>query len=351
MLLVLALAAVIWGIGWLTKAPIQARFIGLGLLYVAVLGALIILPPEAQLRQVLGGSPQPWLLLGGLVALGAVYTLGLRALRKRVRPENRAAEPPAVPSPNAPFTPAELDRYARHIVLREIGGPGQRRLKQAKVLVIGAGGLGSPVLQYLAASGVGTIGLIDDDLVSNSNLQRQVIHNEDNLDIPKVFSAAKAMKALNPFVATRPYNRRLTEDMAVQLIEDYDLVLDGCDNFETRYMVNRACVAAGVPLISGAITQWEGQLSIYHPASGTPCYQCIFPKAPAAGLAPSCAEAGVIGPLPGVVGAMMATEAIKLITGAGAVAKSEMVIYDGLYGESRKIKLSRRIECPVCGGA
>ena len=166
---------------------------------------------------------------------------------------------------------------------------------------------------------------------------------------PKVFAAQAALVGLNPFITVRPYHRRLTEEIAVDLMRDYDLVLDGTDNFETRFLVNRSAVAAGKPLISGAISQWEGQISVFDPGHDAPCYECIFPKAPADGLAPSCAEAGVMGPLPGVIGAMMAGEAVKLITGAGVPLRGEMLIYDALYGESRKLKLSRRADCPVCG--
>jgi molybdopterin/thiamine biosynthesis adenylyltransferase len=276
--------------------------------------------------------------------------LGYRALLGRLQSRAKAADSERVPvKAGGTFSETELDRYARHIVLRELGGPGQKQLKQAKVLVIGAGGLGAPALQYLAAAGVGTIGVIDDDVVDNGNLQRQVIHRDANIGVPKVFSAAEAMKAQNPYVDVRPYNRRLTEDISAELMKDYDLVLDGTDNFETRYLANRMAVEAGKPLISGALSQWEGQLSVFHPADATPCYQCIFPQAPDPGLAPSCAEAGVLGPLPGVVGAMMAVEAIKVIVGTGQPLLGEMMIYDALWGETRKIALKRRPDCPVCG--
>jgi molybdopterin/thiamine biosynthesis adenylyltransferase len=169
--------------------------------------------------------------------------------------------------------------------------------------------------------------------------------------MPKVFSAKAELEAQNPFVMVRPYHRRLDEEVAAALIGEYDIVLDGTDNFVTRYLVNRACVATGVPLISGALSQWEGQLSVFDPAKGAPCYQCVFPQAPAAHLAPSCAEAGVIGPLPGVIGSMMAVEAIKVITGAGAPLRGQMVIYDALYGENRVIGVSKRDDCPICGTA
>lgn len=342
MLLVLGLAAFLWGIGALMGAPKRARWMMIGVLYVAVLGVQAAMPQASPLRSATGGSLALWLMIGGAVAAILIYRQGLRALRRR-------AQPDAPETPVGPFSDTELNRYARHIVLREMGGLGQKKLKDAKVLVIGAGGLGSPALLYLAAAGVGTIGIVDDDTVDNSNLQRQVIHRDDAIGTPKVFSAREAMIAQNPFVEVRPYHRRLSEDEAGALIAEYDLVLDGTDNFDTRYLVNRVCVEQGVPLISGALSQWEGQLSVFDPASGTPCYQCIFPEAPAAGLAPSCAEAGVIGPLPGVVGTMMAVEAIKVITGAGAALRGEMMIYDALWGETRKIGLKRRDDCPVCG--
>ena len=233
-------------------------------------------------------------------------------------------------------------------MLREIGGPGQKRLKAAKVLVVGAGGLGSPALMYLAAAGVGTIGVIDDDVVEGSNLQRQIIHTDGRIGMAKVQSAEIAMKALNPFIEVRPYKRRLDQGIAADLVAEYDLVLDGTDNFDTRYLVNRACVAAGKPLISGAITQWEGQLSLYHPAAGGPCYECIFPVRPAPGMVPTCAEAGVAAPLPGVIGAMMAMEAVKWITGAGQGLAGRLMIHDALYGETRMIAVKRREGCGCC---
>jgi molybdopterin/thiamine biosynthesis adenylyltransferase len=247
------------------------------------------------------------------------------------------------------YASGEVDRYARHIMLREIGGPGQKALKRARVLVVGAGGLGAPALMYLAAAGVGRIGVIDEDVVEATNLQRQIIHSDVRIGLPKVFSAETAMLALNPYVDVRPYHRRLTDEIASGLVEEYDLVLDGTDNFATRYVINKACVDLSKPLISGALTQWEGQISLFDPAHGAPCYRCIFPEAPAAGLAPSCAEAGVLGPLPGVVGAMMAAEAIKSLTGAGDTLSGRMMIYDALYAETRTITLKRRADCPDCG--
>ncbi|MET4128714.1 molybdopterin-synthase adenylyltransferase MoeB [Roseovarius sp. MBR-6] len=343
MLLVGVMAAVLWGIGAVMGTPRRLRWGMIVALWCGVVLAHVILPEGHPIRMATGESLALWLLLGGAAALVLGYRAGLVALRRR------ATAAPAGPVKTPLFTETELDRYARHIVLREIGGPGQKALKQARVLVIGAGGLGSPVLLYLAAAGVGTIGVIDDDAVDNSNLQRQVIHRDEDIGCPKVESALRAMLAQNPNVIVRPYARRLSPEIATDLFAEYDLIVDGTDNFATRYLANSTAASQGKPLISGALSQWEGQVSVFDPARGAPCYQCIFPEAPAPGLAPSCAEAGVLGPLPGVVGAMMAAEAIKLITGAGTPLRGEMLIYDALYGESRKISLSRRPDCPICG--
>ena len=344
MVAVLAIAVLIWGFGAILNVPVRARMVMLGLLYLGVLILLSVLPDGHPMVENLGGTRNEWLVLGGAVALVYGYRVALGQLRARARTDDPA---PEVKSDK--FTATELERYARHIVLREVGGPGQKRLKNAKVLVIGAGGLGSPALMYLAAAGVGTIGVVDDDTVDLSNLQRQIIHTDDRLDMPKVFSAQEAMLALNPHITVRPYHRRLDADAAVEMFADYDLILDGTDNFDTRYMVNRAAVAAGKPLISAAITQWEGQISLYDPARDAPCYECVFPKAPAAGLAPSCAEAGVMGALPGVVGSMMAVEAIKDIVDAGQSLRGRLQFYDALYGENRQMTVKRRADCPVCG--
>ncbi len=347
MLLILFLAAALWGIGYLAGVSRTARVVSVSVLLLGVIAAQLLLPDGHPLRAATGGSAVMWLILAGSAALVLLYGRGVKALRSRAA--STSAEEPAMPSDK--FSETELDRYARHIVLRELGGPGQKRMKQARVLVIGAGGLGAPALQYLAAAGVGTIGVIDDDEVENANLQRQVIHRDADIGMPKVFSAQQAMQAQNPNVVVLPYHRQLTEEIAADLFADFDMILDGTDNFDTRYLANRTAVALGKPLISGALSQWEGQLSVFDPATTGPCYQCIFPEAPAAGLAPSCAEAGVIGPLPGVVGSMMAIEAIKVITGAGQALRGEMLIYDALYGESRKITLSKRADCPICGSS
>jgi len=341
MLLVLIMAVVLWGVGAMLKTPKRLRWGMIGMLWLGVVLLHLILPDGHPLRMATGESAALWLLIGGFAAIVLAYRWGLRRLRTRVETRQE-------PEKKSSFSEAELERYARHIVLREIGGPGQKALKEAKVLVIGAGGLGSPVLMYLAAAGVGTIGVIDDDVVDNSNLQRQVIHRDADIGLPKVQSAMQAMKAQNPNVEVRPYQRRLMPEVAEELFADYDVILDGTDNFDSRYLANATCVALGKPLISGALSQWEGQVSVFAPYLGTPCYQCIFPEAPAPGLAPSCAEAGVVGPLPGVVGSMMAVEAVKLISGAGQSLLGDMLIYDALWGETRKIVIHPRDDCPIC---
>ncbi|MDF1707010.1 MAG: molybdopterin-synthase adenylyltransferase MoeB [Paracoccaceae bacterium] len=348
MALVFIMAAVLWGIGAFMGTPRRMRWTMIGFLWIGVVVIHLTLPATVQLRLATGESAAPWLLLGGFAALIVTY----RALLSRLRVQaDGTAFDPAPSTLQGPFSDTELDRYARHIVLREVGGSGQRKLKDARVLVIGAGGLGAPALLYLAAAGVGTIGVIDDDAVDNSNLQRQVIHTDDRIGMPKVFSAESAMRAQNPFVTVRPYNRRLTADMAHDLFADYDLILDGTDDSATRYLVNHTAVTLGKPLISGALSQWEGQIALFDPARGGPCYQCVFPEAPAPGLAPSCAEAGVIGPLPGVIGSMMALEAIKLITGAGQDLRGRMLIHDALYAEHRTIRLHPRDACPICAAS
>ena len=343
-MMVLVVAAALVVLCLFLKVPGRIVLGLLLLIWAATVLAHAILPAGHALPRALGGTLSAWLSLGIVVAGILLYRALLRLAHAKAA---KGAEPPAS---QGVFSPAELDRYARHIVLHEIGGTGQRRMKEAKVLVVGAGGLGSPSLLYLAAAGIGTIGVNDDDTVSNSNLQRQIIHTDKRIGMPKVFSAEAAIKALNPFVTVRPYNRRLTAEDAPALFADYDLILDGSDNFDTRYLVNAAAVAVAKPLISAAITQWEGQIGLYDPAHDAPCYACVFPERPAAGLAPTCAEAGVMGALPGVVGAMMAVEAIKEITGAGETLRGRMMIYDALYGETRQFTVKRDPGCRVCGG-
>ena len=340
-MLVVALAVALWGLGWGLSTPKRVRWGAISVLWLAAILINLVLPDEHPLREISGGDARVWV----AVALGFGVFVGYRHLLKRLKKRVELAAPTVAPGA---FSAAELQRYARHIMLREIGGPGQRRLKDAKVLVVGAGGLGSPVLMYLAAAGVGEIGVIDDDTVEPSNLQRQIIHTDQRIGMDKVQSAELAMKALNPFIVVKPYRRRLDAALG-GLIAEYDLVLDGSDNFDTRYLVNRLCVAAKKPLVAAAITQWEGQLSVYDKSSGSPCYECVFPVRPALGMAPSCAEAGVAAPLPGVIGSMMAMEAVKVITGAGEPLRGRLLIHDALYGETRVIVIKPRADCAVCG--
>lgn len=341
-MILVALAVGFGVLALILRVPARLFWAGMGCLAAGAVLIHLFLPEGHALRQAVGGEWRAWalpLLIGGLVW---AYRAGLSRLRARL--------PVAPPAPaSGAFSAAELDRYARHIVLREIGGAGQKKLRAARVLVVGAGGLGSPALLYLAAAGIGRIGVIDDDHVSNSNLQRQIIHTDARIGTLKVQSAAGAMRALNPHASVDPIAERLTAARAAELIGQYDLILDGSDNFDTRYLVNAACVAAGKPLVSAAITQWEGQIGLYDPARGGPCYACVFPERPADGLAPACAEAGVIAPLPGVIGAMMALEAVKTLTGAGSPLRGEILLYDGLWAESRKIRVERNVACPVCG--
>lgn len=339
-MIVFILAIGLWVLGWALSTPKPLRWGAIALLWAGAVLVHLTLPDGAALRASIGGDARTWGAIGVVAALVLAYRAGLAALRKRAAPL-----PPAPQS--GPFAAGEINRYSRHILLREIGGAGQARLKAARVLVIGAGGLGSPALMYLAAAGVGTIGVIDDDVVEDSNLGRQVIHIADAVGLPKVQSAKETLNAQNPYVAVLPYHRRM-DAQSQSLIGEYDLILDGSDNMATRYLVNAACVAAGKPLISAALTQWEGQISVYHPPH-TPCYACVFPHAPEAGLAPACAEAGVLSPLPGVIGAMLAVEAVKHITGAGAGLAGRLLIYDALDAQVRSITVARNAHCPVCG--
>lgn len=349
MLFVLILAGALWGVGHFMKVPEQARLNMLGLLYVAVLAVQLALPMGHPVREMTGGSVALWLLFGAGLALVLVYRAVLGRLRGRAEMIEAERDAEAF-VPSGPFLDVELERYARHITLPDIGGGGQLALKNASVLVVGAGGLGSPVLLYLAAAGVGRIGVIDPDTVSLSNLQRQVIHTDARSDMPKVFSAEIAMKALNPHVDVRPYNRALTAEIADGVFAEYDLIVDGTDSFAVRAMVNRAAVAAGRPVIAGAISAWEGQVTLYDPAGGAPCMACIFPDTPAPELSATCAEAGVVGALPGIIGSMMALEVVKEITGAGEGLRGRMLIYDALHTEARVITVQRHVDCAVCGG-
>jgi molybdopterin/thiamine biosynthesis adenylyltransferase len=247
------------------------------------------------------------------------------------------------------FTDDQLLRYSRHIILPEVGGKGQTKIANAKVFIVGAGGLGCPVGYYLTAAGVGTIALIDNDTVEMSNLQRQIAHNVNTIGMPKVESAKKTFEALNPDVNVVAIQKRMSKDDIIDLIKDYDIVVDGSDNFPTRYLVNDACFMAGKPLVSGAILRFEGQVTTILPGDG-PCYRCLFEEPPPPGLVPSCQEAGVLGVLPGVIGGLQATEVLKLILGKGDVLKGELLIYNALKTTFRKVKVPKNPSCPLCGG-
>lgn len=242
----------------------------------------------------------------------------------------------------------EIRRFGRHLIMPEVGMEGQRRLKASSVLLIGTGGLGSPLGLYLAAAGVGRIGLVDYDVVEDSNLQRQIIHGESTLGKLKVESAKERLLDLNPYLQVDTYNVPLTSDNAVEILTPYDVIIDGTDNFPTRYLVNDACVKLGKPNVYGSILRFEGQLSVFYAKEGA-CYRCMFPEPPPPGLVPNCAEAGVFGALPGVIGTLQATEAIKLITGIGDPLIGRMVLYDALEMSFTTIKIRKNPNCPVCG--
>ncbi len=246
------------------------------------------------------------------------------------------------------FTDDQLMRYSRHIILPEVGGKGQAKIANSKVFIIGAGGLGCPVGYYLTAAGVGTIALIDNDTVEMSNLQRQIAHSVQTIGMPKVESAKKTFEALNPDVNVVAIQKRISKDDIIDLISDYDVVVDGSDNFPTRYLVNDACYMARKPLVSGAILRFEGQVTTILPGDG-PCYRCLFEEPPPPGLVPSCQEAGVLGVLPGVIGGLQATEVLKLILGKGEVLKGELLIYNALKTTFRKVKVPKNPSCPLCG--
>ena len=245
----------------------------------------------------------------------------------------------------------QIERYARHILLPEVGGNGQSRLLESSVLVVGAGGLGSPVVMYLAAAGVGTIGVIDDDLVDLSNLQRQILHTTSRLNMAKVDSAKQVVGELNPDVALIPHRERLNANNVERLIADYDLVVDGSDNFDTRFLINDACFLASKTLVSGAILRFEGQISTYKAYLGRDhhCYRCIFPAPPPPGMIPSCSEAGVFGALAGVVGSAQAVETLKELLGIGKTLAGYLLIYDGLDTTWRKVRVRPDPSCPLCG--
>jgi molybdopterin/thiamine biosynthesis adenylyltransferase len=245
--------------------------------------------------------------------------------------------------------PTQLDRYSRHIIMDDVGPEGQKDLLDANVLVLGAGGLGAPIIQYLAAAGVGTLGIADDDEVELSNLQRQVIHGDDDVGRKKVDSAAEFVTNLNPDVTVEKHDLRVTADNIEELIDGYDFVVDGTDNFQTRYLVNDACTLAGIPFSHGSIFKFEGQVTTFAGGDDSPCYRCMFPEAPPEGMVPNCATAGVLGVLPGTVGCIQATETVKAIMGKGNLLDGRMVFYDALEMEFDTVEITKKEDCPVCG--
>ena len=253
-------------------------------------------------------------------------------------------EPAALPE----LTTDDLSRYSRHLILPEVGMEGQRRLKAARVLCVGTGGLGSPLALYLTAAGIGTLGLVDFDVVDSSNLQRQIIHSTKDIGRKKIDSAEEKLSALNPAITIVKHETMLTSANALDILKDYDIVADGTDNFPTRYLVNDACVLLGKPNVYGSIFRFEGQASVFATEAG-PCYRCLYPEPPPPGLVPSCAEGGVLGILPGLVGVIQATEVIKLILGKGESLVGRLLLVDALNMRFRELKLRKNPECPVCG--
>ena len=327
----------------LPKSIVPAGALGLS---VFILCVHLTLPSENSLRIALGGGLEPWALLFGVFVVIYFY----REILKRLRflSKKNIEEDMVKTFSEARFSDVELDRYSRHIIMREIGGSGQKKLKSTSILVVGAGGLGSPILQYLSAAGIGKIGVIDHDVVDHSNLQRQVIHNDASIGLPKVFSAQRAIEEQNPHIEVKPYNRRLDRAIAHELLSEYDIIIEGSDNFETRYLVNEVSKSLSKVVVSGALSQWEGQIMVFDHQLDTPCYQCVFPQKPAEGLAPTCAEAGVFSTLPGVVGTLMAAEAIKHILNVGNGLRGVMLIYDSMQSEIRSIKLKKADNCRIC---
>jgi adenylyltransferase/sulfurtransferase len=250
---------------------------------------------------------------------------------------------------NTSLSNEEIRRYSRHLILPEFGMAGQRRLKEGSVLLIGTGGLGSPLALYLAAAGVGHIGLVDFDVVDESNLQRQIVHGTSTLGVRKTESGKRRLLDLNPNVEVTTYEEQITSENAFELMRPYDVIVDGTDNFPTRYLTNDASVMLGKPNVYGSIFRFEGQATVFHPKEGGPCYRCLYPEPPPPGLVPSCAEGGVLGVLPGVIGTIQATEALKLLSGIGETLIGRLMLYDALSMRFRELKLRRNPDCPVCG--
>lgn len=250
------------------------------------------------------------------------------------------------------FTDEQVHRYARHIILPEVGGEGQRRLLEARVLVVGAGGLGSPVALYLAAAGIGAIGLVDFDEVDITNLQRQVLHGSSDVGRPKTTSGAETIRSINPDVEVLEINERLDSSNALRVLDGFDVVVDGSDNFPTRYLLNDACYISRTPLVSGAIFQFEGQVSVFDPRrDDSPCYRCLFPMPPPPGSVPNCAQAGVFGVLAGTIGTIQATEVVKLVCEIGTPLVGHLLLYDALDARFTRVRVARDDSCPLCGSS
>lgn len=249
---------------------------------------------------------------------------------------------------NVEFSNEEIKRYSRHLIMPEVGMEGQKRLKSARVLCVGTGGLGSPVSMYLAAAGVGTLGLIDFDVVDETNLQRQIVHGQSKLGKRKVDSARETLRDMNPFIDIRTHDTKLTSENALEILKDYDVIVDGTDNFATRYLVNDACVLLGKPNVYGSIFRFEGLVTVFHPPHSA-CYRCLYPEPPPPGLVPSCAEGGVLGILPGIIGVIQATETVKLILGIGESLAGRLLSFDALSMRFRQFELKKDETCPICG--
>ncbi len=311
-----------------------------------VLDRLVAQHP-ALAQQVFDDKGEVLQYLGIFVNDEEVHSLG--GLDIELKPGDELALIPAIAggSEDIQFTEEQIIRYSRHIILKEVGGEGQKKLLKSKVLIIGAGGLGCPAAVYLAAAGVGTIGIVDFDRVDLSNLQRQILHGMSDIGRPKAVSAKESIAEINPDVNVVLHETALSRENALDIIKDYDVVVNGCDNFPTRYLVSDACVLSGKPLVDGSILRFEGQATVFMPGKG--CYRCLFPAPPPPGTVPSCSEAGVLGVLPGIVGCIQANEAIKVILGVGETLSGRLLFFDALNMEFRKLKLRRDPNCPACG--
>ena len=341
-LVILSFLVFAWFIAGYLGVSQNLRVVSVFIALACIFGTLFLIPETNSFSIIMGGWA-PWATISFIFFITFLFRLFINSLRNKSNDVYLGDVKEADELSNH-----ELERYSRHILLKELGGLGQRRIKDSSVLIIGAGGLGAPVIQYLAASGVGTIGIIDHDKVSLSNLQRQVIYPKKQIGEQKVFSAADAIYQLNSNVNVRPYNRRLNSEIAEEIFSEYDVIVDGTDNFETRYISNSAAVITKKHLVSGALSQWEGQVSVYAPHKGGPCYACVFPSPPKDDLALTCSEGGVFSPLPGVIGSVMAVETLKILSHSGNTLLGQMFIYDGLKGESRKIKINPSKKCPIC---